>query len=54
MRHCSDKIPEMYARLVWCRSVFGEENEGITWQRVKGRIHFAREHDLIWFKLRWV
>lgn len=53
MRYCSPKIPEMYARLVWCRATFGEENEGCTWQRQRGRIHFRREQDLNWFMLRW-
>jgi hypothetical protein len=53
MRYGSPKIPEMYARLSWCRAVFGEENENITWRRVRGRIYFKREQDLLMFMLRW-
>ncbi len=53
MRYRSAKIPEMYARLVWCRRVFGEETEGITWQRERGRICFIDEQDLLLFILRW-
>jgi hypothetical protein len=53
MRYHTPKIPEMYARLTWCRQVFGEHNENITWQRIKGRIHFRRQQDLTCFLLRW-
>lgn len=53
MIYRSNKIPEMYARLVWCRATFGKENENVTWQRVLGRIHFRREQDLLMFTLRW-
>jgi len=53
MRYCTPKIPEMYARLTWCRAVFGKENEDITWQRIKGRIYFQRQQDLTYFLLRW-
>ncbi len=53
MKYRSQKIPEMWARLEWCRSIFGIENENITWCRKKGRIHFLREQDLLLFILKW-
>lgn len=53
MRYRTDKIPQMYSRLVWCRETFGEETEGITWQRQRGRICFQQKQDLLLFVLRW-
>jgi len=53
MRYCTLKIPEMYARLVWCRTVFGKESEDVTWRRDRGIIRFLKEQDLLLFTLRW-
>ena len=53
MRYRTPKIPEMWARLVWCRAIFGEDSENVAWQRIRGRIYFRREQDLSWFMLRW-
>jgi hypothetical protein len=54
MKYRTQKIPEMWARLEWCRTIFGPENENVIWYRRRGRIHFLREQDLILFSLRWM
>mgnify|MGYP003350691702 CR=1 FL=1 len=64
MWYRSPKMPEAYARVQWCRQVFGNSfgesrpKKGwkwndMRWYRNGGYIFFKQQEDLVLYLLRW-
>jgi hypothetical protein len=63
MSYFKVKIPEAYARVKWCREIFGRpfqdlpkesrQWQNMRWYRNKGYIYFREEKDYVWYMLRW-
>ena len=47
------KMPEAYARIEWCREIFGETGYGKKWWRNRGYVCFRYEPDYMLYLLRW-
>lgn len=58
------KMPEAYARMVWCEQTFGKSFQGkkdeqgwhwsdMRWYRNGGYLFFKYEQDLTCYLLRW-
>lgn len=63
MKYFKVKMPEAYARVEWCKKMFGRPfqdlpNEqrkwnNMRWYRNKGYLYFREEKDYIWYQLTW-
>ena len=47
------KLPEAYARVVWCKKHFGDQIYQIRWRRYKGKLYFRNKDDFLMYKLVW-
>lgn len=47
------KMPEAYARVEWCRKIFGESGDGKRWYRYRGYLYFYSKDDYLLYLLRW-
>jgi hypothetical protein len=57
------KMSEAYARVQWCKKIFGPSFQGIPegqrkwnqmrWWRNKGYLYFRNEDDYIMYRLAW-
>lgn len=47
------KLTEAYARVEWCKQVFGKESHGGIWWRRHGHLYFTDEKSYTWYMLRW-
>ena len=57
----SPKMPQAWARMEWCRQMFGpsaddqteQEQHEVRWNRVRGFLFFKHESDFVLYMLRW-
>lgn len=47
------KMPEAYARVEWCKQIFGDDEYGQKWWRNRGYVCFRNESDYLLYLLRW-
>ena len=58
MKYYRAKMPEAYARIEWCKKVFGDIDytgyvPGRRWYRKRGHLYFRNEQDYMFYRLRW-
>lgn len=53
MTYYRAKMPEAFARLEWCRQIFGEAEFKGTWWRNRGYVCFRNKSDYLLYLLRW-
>jgi hypothetical protein len=47
------KMPEAYARVEWCKKIFGETNYDQEWWRDRGYVCFRNKQDYMLYLLKW-
>jgi hypothetical protein len=47
------KLPQAWARMQWCRSVFGPDQKGGNWWRHRGHLYFRNSNDHLLYLLKW-
>jgi hypothetical protein len=47
------KMPEAFARIEWCKKIFGEINYDQKWWRDRGYVCFRNKQDYMLYLLKW-
>lgn len=47
------KMPEAFARIEWCKKIFGETDYDQEWWRDRGYVCFRNKQDYMLYLLKW-